>query len=349
MPDTPYFALRQDTYGTDDRDAPGTPGRPSTRRPGGASSERSSDRGSDGLQDDLAGLYLPGWGSAHPGCGTVRSGVSCPEAGKAGRQATITGAPVAHLRRIIKAHCDRPECPTCWPTWADRQARRAAERLKAAVELMAKAGLRPGKLKHVVISPPQDWARQLILEGPEGARKLKAAATKILKAAGLQGGAVVFHPWRTTARGRGRYRKGQNYLSPHYHVIGHGFVMNAADFATKYPGWTYKNIGMRDEPAATVAYLLSHAGVRPGSHVLSWFGSMSYNKVVTDKEEKVEELVTCPCGQVCHEHNVSPRTGEIDWDRPAGPYYAQLRRRTYKLRDRPDRVTAQDALEEVLR
>jgi hypothetical protein len=60
-------------------------------------------------------------------------------------------------------------------------------------------------------------------------------------------------------------------------------------------GWIIKNLGVRDSVGATALYQLSHAGVHEKYDTITWFGSMSRNKMKTIPE--VNEKPTCPlCG-----------------------------------------------------
>jgi len=84
------------------------------------------------------------------------------------------------------------------------------------------------------------------------------------------------------------------YFSPHYHVLGYGWVQNVHDnfMHTRY---VVKNIGIRKTVGGTIWYQLSHAGVGPKRHVVSWFGVCAYNKLKVF--DLPTESNTCPiCG-----------------------------------------------------
>ena len=59
----------------------------------------------------------------------------------------------------------------------------------------------------------------------------------------------------------------------------------------KKSGWVVKNKGERESNYGTIRYILSHAGVKKGYHTLTWFGDLSYSKLIMPKYEN--ELNLC--------------------------------------------------------
>jgi len=108
---------------------------------------------------------------------------------------------------------------------------------------------------------------------------------KILKDIGCIGGTIIFHSFR--------YHKDvkQWYYSPHFHVIGFGWIEKTTENYYKN-GWIVKNKGCRQSTFATVYYQLSHAGIKKNNHALVWFGDLSYSKLKVEKEEI--EANICP-------------------------------------------------------
>ena len=102
------------------------------------------------------------------------------------------------------------------------------------------------------------------------------------KRAGIEGGLDIVHPFRQ--------KKGQWYLSPHFHYLALGWVSKTDEIFQKN-GWLVKNIGIRENPVGTVSYLLSHAGIKKRKCTIVWFGELSYSKL---KIEKLEFKVKCP-------------------------------------------------------
>jgi hypothetical protein len=164
--------------------------------------------------------------------------------------------------------CFRSSCPVCSDRWAKRSTARMMDRLTHS-----KKNLK--YLKHVVVSPPR-WLQNKPIE------ELRKEARKMAKRAGIQGGLDIVHPFRQ--------RDGKWYLSPHFHYLALGWVSKTDEIFQKN-GWLVKNIGIRDNPVGTIAYLLSHAGIKKRRHTVTWFGDLSYSKL---KIEKLEFKVKCP-------------------------------------------------------
>ena len=65
------------------------------------------------------------------------------------------------------------------------------------------------------------------------------------------------------------------YLSPHTHVMGHGYLLDAEEFEKLMPGWKYHNKGYVKNPGGLARYLFSHMPMIDGRKSVSWFGRMS--------------------------------------------------------------------------
>lgn len=210
-------------------------------------------------------------------CGEVRKTVSCPNGHAIGK---LDHDGNRELFKFITNSCNRPHCPVCYEQWAARLARRVSDRLIQSMHLYRPYGR--GNIKHYVFSPPQDYAREL-LSTLEGYKKLKAELRTLLKAQGYHGGVIIFHSHRTKNRVR---------FAPHFHIVGLGRIeANSKDFYAQ-TGWIYKNKGNRKSVYHTVQYLLSHCGVLTDESITiqhtSWFGELSYNKVVKDADRMVK-------------------------------------------------------------
>jgi len=171
--------------------------------------------------------------------------------------------------------CYRPRCSRCKLKWMYREGDVAAKRLEKYEKKSKK------KAKHVIVSPPP-WVLSQPLE------KLRKYAIKILKEVKADGGIIIIHPFKTD------HKTGYLYDSPHFHVVGFGWLECLAD-AYKKHGWKIIPKGPRDSTFATVVYQLSHAGIKKGKHTLVWFGELSYSEL---KVEKEQTKVVCPaCGE----------------------------------------------------
>jgi len=210
---------------------------------------------------------LPHSGSSYPSCGAFSGKIiSCPN-------------DLHHYIRYRKFSCHRPDCPVCYVDWVKRAAKSATERLSNANILYHKSGKNLGPIKHIILSPPQDQALNLI-QTKEGSLKLRKFAHKILQAHGFLGGCIILHPFRTLIRFNGKWineetantyqRKAIKNLQdppikwvwgPHFHILGWGHLTKSDDFYDQTDGWVYKNLGPRKSVFATISYLLTHAGL----------------------------------------------------------------------------------------
>ena len=81
------------------------------------------------------------------------------------------------------------------------------------------------------------------------------------------------------------------YPRIHFHVVGFGWLDHIVENYKK-SGWVVKNKGERNSNYGTIRYILSHAGIKKGYHTLTWFGDLSYSKLIMPKYEN--ELNLCP-------------------------------------------------------
>jgi hypothetical protein len=273
--------------------------------------------------------HLPGWGKSKDDCGDYLKAISCPDHDIP----TVTGE--KHTRGIILKHCFNPECPICYPSWAIREGNAAADRMKASERLYRGEDLDLQDARHFTFSPPQDAAVELI-KTKMGYKRLKGYAVKLIKKAGLKGGVIIFHSHRVN-----KFK--QLYLSPHFHVVAYGYIMDSPAFEKMSKGWIYKNMGKRSTLAGTLIYALDHCGLSYEKdnpkrifHALTWFGLLSYNQV--GKREVFVEEKTVPCKACENElleyaltvnpggHGMSP-----DWLMIKGVHLVKIKTVIYKL------------------
>jgi len=103
---------------------------------------------------------------------------------------------------------------------------------------------------------------------------------------------LIYHPKR-----QNKY-DGSWYYSPHFHVIGYGWIV---DVRQNYicSGYVVKNIGVRKTVEGTIFYQLSHCGIDGKHHAVTWFGCLGYGKLHVKYVEK--EISVCPiCGERLH-------------------------------------------------
>jgi len=182
-----------------------------------------------------------------------------------------------YVRRFQRA-CYRASCKTCSLDWVNREANAITRKIEM---YMGKTKQKP---IHLVVSVPV-WDYGIDI------KKLRAKANKLQKSVGVEGCAMFFHPFRFDAD------KNQWYVSPHFHLIGFGWIEHTEDLYKK-EGWVVRNLGVRHsigEVFGTVQYELSHCGVKSRSHSVTWLGKMSYSKL---KVQKVNKEHVCPdCGR----------------------------------------------------
>ena len=172
--------------------------------------------------------------------------------------------------------CYRPVCVECYVKWIARGAKKATRRIKQYQKL------NPSKKPlHLFFSPPKDMQNY-------SEKKLREEVKLVLKKTGVEGGALIFHPFRLD-RNTGDWK-----WSPHYHFVGFGSYRNIVN-AFGWKRWFVGNKGERESVFQTFCYLLSHCGIKKKTHSVVWFKGLSYSNLPVDKEES---LTHCPmCGR----------------------------------------------------
>jgi hypothetical protein len=244
-------------------------------------------------KNGFGGWSLAGNGKSYHDCGkTLVFGCLDVEAHVQGRlDADVVGKAFLDLRR---RSCGRPECPVCYEKWAGKEAHKIEYRLG---EWKSK-----GRVIHVAVSVPKSLYGHSI-------ESLRSRAYRIARSVGFFGGSCVYHPARERCVFCGSLKDSMTkncencgcsefkwVFSPHFHLLGYGWIQgNKVAELYRKEGWIVKNLGIRDTVVGTALYELSHAGVHADHHSVTWFGSLSYNKMRVAPE--VVEKKTCPlCG-----------------------------------------------------
>ena len=247
---------------------------------------------------------LPGTGDPQEECGTVKF-----------IQRTLDGCgrvPIFH-------NCGRMACPECWPRWASRAADRAAESVRgklAALDAESRGSY--GRLRHWIFSPPQEWARQVVLAGHVD--HLYTWIRAAMRAAGLRAAVGVLHLFRRVGgtRGQGTAEpppeewlelRGQLwYLSPHFHLAACGFwrrPQDPADLPRVLQGAVVvvpkasDRLREGDNLRSLLVYLLDHAAVpvdRRHGQVVRYWGDFHSSRVRLRFVEHHKEQQQCDCG-----------------------------------------------------
>jgi len=222
---------------------------------------------------------LPGHGEAYSDCGSLRF------KGCLDQERHVQEGQKGVYVKAYKRTCLRAECPICYESWAGKEAEKLEYRLKKWSPNYRYLWERSLKKKdsrhepiHVVASPSM---KDLSLSYEELRRK----CYRVLKKTGVLGGAVVFHPFRINKKTK------EVKFSPHFHSLVYGWVTRIKENYEE-SGWVVKNTGVRKSVKQTVLYLLSHCGINPKHHSVTWFGKLSYNKLRV--KPKLEEPELCP-------------------------------------------------------
>ena len=188
----------------------------------------------------------------------------------------------AHGKGLVKTfqkQCFRASCEDCASSWISRESNKSASRLEYYQNMTNQES------KHIILSPPAWLLNKPISE-------VKKEAYKILKNVNAKGGCLIVHPFRAYKQIQldGK-TKSVWYPRLHFHIVGFGWLDHIVENYHK-SGWVVKNKGERDSNYGTIRYILSHAGIKKGYHTLTWFGDLSYSKLIIPKYEN--ELNLCP-------------------------------------------------------
>lgn len=228
------------------------------------------------------GWTLPGLDKARDDCGEVRH---------KGCLNTRSHPDGKIFLKAYRKSCSKASCPICYISWSMKESHRAAHRMRS---------FKPNKYRapiHVVFSPPQG--------SYDSISKLRQSMYKLSKIVGLYGGMSVFHPYRCDS--------GTWKWSPHFHILGYGWIQGTKE-AYRDLGWIVKNLGVRKDVVRVTNYLLSHAGIRQGSHTVTWFGELGYAKLKVDKEPEENNCPYCSAPLVLLQWEVTDRGPPDDPD-----------------------------------
>jgi len=256
---------------------------------------------------------------------------------------------------VLVKNCHSRGCPICFRTgWAGRQARAASDKLIAGGDLYERVGESLGRgVRHIVFSPDQDSTVERV-RTVEGFEDIYRELHEVVQYAGLNGYMVVFHPFRQVKDWRGEKIPGRWYESPHFHVLGYGWLMKSDRF-NEATGWIYYNVDSedgkvrdRDEIRGTIKYLLTHAGISYGPkrfQVVRWAKMIANCKMGRKKYSKItDKPVKCECCETdLHRYEdvkvvIEKDKASVDFtyavDR--GVYHKVLRVTVWYLRKYPD-------------
>ncbi len=194
--------------------------------------------------------------------------------------------------------CYRGRCKTCYRKWIARESNKATRRIETYSQISHKKPI------HVLLSVPLNQYHSSF-------EILRKRRNEITKRIGLDGSLVIFHPFRFRNKTR------EFYYAPHFHIVGFGQIRRITETFSRY-GWFIKYLGVRKSIFQTVSYLMSHCGIKKGSHTVTWVGTLSYSKL---KIEKEPSLTNCP---VCGRKFIEIYCEEFDPVVPPGKMYEGL-------------------------
>lgn len=221
---------------------------------------------------------LPGHGEAYVDCGSWRS-KGCLNVEAHNQEGILESMAGKVFVRRYQRTCLRAECPTCYESWAGKEAGKVQDRLRRSPK--------KGRPIHLIVSPSMLDIARLSYE------RLRRRSYVISKNSGFKGGSCIFHPFREREGRRGWE------VSPHFHMIGFGWIKGTKEGYERH-GWVVKNARIRKTVSGTALYQLSHAGIHKHHHTVTWFGSLAYNKLRIPPQEPEKEV--CPiCGEELRE------------------------------------------------
>lgn len=239
---------------------------------------------------------IPGHGKTGRGCGRIRSVTACEN---------------GDYFQPVMCHCWRLSCPHCWWDTAKRKSAEICERLDAYGKIAPLTAR--DCWQHVVVSPPQDTAKNLMCSS-EGYAHIRLAATSLIRDLGITGGAIIFHPYRENGEDdyNNRIQTGNDGQSghwrtaPHFHIVGYGFIPSEKVAETyERTGWIVKSVRShlgKNDRIGVLNYLLTHVGIgrienRRNVQSFQYFGGCVASLMPKIADVERIDMPPCPnCG-----------------------------------------------------
>lgn len=198
-----------------------------------------------------------------------------------------------HKVFFVEHECGERQCPHCSHIWVRDHARIMKGRLWDGREHYKSKEGKTYRIHHCIVS-----YRVGVPDCRQSYGELRQNAQMVAKSAGIEGGGMVFHPWRESRDGI------YDVVGPHFHVFGLSLWVKPGDEIEPYTDdIIFKRV--RDFDARQLEpfeYVLSHCGIPEGCHAIVWFGNLAYNKMEKGPQEKRAKEITgsvpdCPyCG-----------------------------------------------------
>lgn len=234
-----------------------------------------------------------------------------------GEQPDHCGLPVSsHCNSCQKpfyatSSCKERLCPSCFELWGARQASTASRRIWAGYAKALAHGHEDVRIHHCVISFP--YLGQPLED-------LREQARHIARSKGSSGEAIIPHPFRNDddlwiMDGTVHFHLIALFLNGRFSPAekGEPFIFKVIP----RPGTKndYRGILSLKELKDLLGYQLSHAGIVPDKHTLTWSGDLAYNKLTKEDLMAVapdpERGFQCPnCGsydtEPCDQYDLVP-------------------------------------------
>jgi len=280
---------------------------------GGASLILSPPQTPRDEDEATGGVMIPGKGeTTNPegfnACGTVRFWQLC------------SADPSHKGGKPRYNHCDAPGCPECWPYWS----RKETDRIAARVEGFLQARRDQADLDNLIpylhrpshwyLSPPPGLVREAIVRSTDTGGIIDLLRKWGREQFPLEGGAVIFHPYRMKKGDDEpeRWRVVRDlpdwqdhvYFSPHFHIIGYGALFPDLEPEDRGPAffvesqgwrlWKVRDLPKPEDVRKVASYLLSHTFVLAGKNAVSYWGCLSSRYLKCTKAFRHKDDILCP-------------------------------------------------------
>lgn len=223
-------------------------------------------------------FQLPGQGEPGSECGTATTFICLNK--KCGKLFSIP------------AECNERQCPHCSYLWARKEARIMKGRVWDGRDYYRERGT-TYRLHHIIVS-----YRIGIPDDGNAYRNLRRDTYKLAGKARLDGGCIVFHPWREN-----RDKLTYDVVGPHFHIFGLGKRIRPSTEVIPYDeDIVFKRVRhFNAKQMDPWEYVLNHCGIMKGTHAVVWFGNLAYNKMEKGyREERAgEKSVRTPLCPYC--------------------------------------------------
>ena len=206
---------------------------------------------------DGVGWMLPGTGMPRDDCGKLVIVKTCDNEDAHAAAGLPDHAPAL----AIPQSCDRLACPLDFVRSIDQRAAAVTDRIMGCVAARAVGAIGEGRARRwqplqAVLSPPPALHEKC--KTSDGIKELNSTVSDIMESLNLEGGALMFHPWRLND-------SESMYFSPHFHLVGLGYLaMSKVKEVHERTGWVVKfvrSLPTRQDVYNVVWYLHTHVGL----------------------------------------------------------------------------------------